>query len=100
MLNPAAAFPATPADGHYDGSTFANSGVMSLDPGQPQSFSLTFTKVGTYAYFCLVHGQEMSGKIIIENPSVSVPSPRRVASQIKRMVAEKMKQVPAAIAAA
>jgi plastocyanin len=36
---------------NYDGSTLANSGVMT--PGQ--NYSLTFTKAGTYTYYCLFH---------------------------------------------
>lgn len=35
----------------YDGTALANSGPFF--PGQ--SFSLTFTKAGTYKYFCLIH---------------------------------------------
>lgn len=35
----------------YDGSTLTNSGV--LPPGK--SYSLTFTKAGTYTYYCLFH---------------------------------------------
>lgn len=35
----------------YDGSTLTNSGVMP--PGA--SYSLTFTKAGTYTYYCLFH---------------------------------------------
>ncbi len=35
----------------YDGSTLTNSGVMP--PGT--SYSLTFTKAGTYTYYCLFH---------------------------------------------
>lgn len=35
----------------YDGSALANSGV--LHPGA--SYSLTFTKAGTYTYYCLFH---------------------------------------------
>lgn len=41
-----------PAGGStYDGSALANSGVMP--PGK--SYSLTFTKAGTYTYYCLFH---------------------------------------------
>ena len=45
--------PFAPSSGgtSYDGSTLVNSGV--LNPGQ--SFSLTFTKAGTYQYYCLFH---------------------------------------------
>lgn len=35
----------------YDGTVLTNSGVMS--PGK--SYSLTFTKTGTYTYYCLFH---------------------------------------------
>jgi plastocyanin len=35
----------------YDGTTLTNSGV--LPPGK--SYSLTFTKAGTYPYYCLFH---------------------------------------------
>lgn len=35
----------------YDGTTLTNSGVMA--PGK--SYSLTFTKAGTYTYYCLFH---------------------------------------------
>jgi plastocyanin len=79
MLNPQVAFPAAPADGMYDGSTFANSGVMSLEAGQPQQFSLTFTQAGTYAYICVIHGEMMSGNIEVVDPSVAVASPGAVA---------------------
>ena len=86
MLNPQVAFPAGPADGMYDGSTYANSGVMSLDPGQPQQFSLTFTKEGTYAYICIIHGEMMSGTIEVVGASVAVPSPEAVAKMAHKMM--------------
>ena len=35
MLNPEVAFPHPQTGAAYDGSTPANSGIMSLDPGQP-----------------------------------------------------------------
>ncbi len=48
----------------YDGSQLANSGVMM--PGQ--SFSLTFTKAGTYKYYCLFHDdlEKMIGTIVVQ----------------------------------
>lgn len=97
MINPAAAFATRPAGGLYDGSTYANSGIMSLDPGQPQSFSLTFTKAGTYDYVCLVHGQMMSGQIIVEPASVPVLSPGQVAAQAHFEIARQMAKAPAVI---
>ena len=31
-----------PVNGQYDGTSFANSGIIGPDPGQAQSFDLTF----------------------------------------------------------
>ncbi len=47
----------------YDGTTFVNSGFLA--PGT--NFSLTFTKAGTYSYFCLFHTDEgMTGTMIVK----------------------------------
>lgn len=47
----------------YDGSALVNSGVMP--PGA--SFSVTFTKQGTYTYYCLFHdGSGMIGTIVVQ----------------------------------
>ncbi len=48
----------------YDGSAIANSGILM--PGQ--SYSLTFTKAGTYEYHCLLHddGANMIGTVIVQ----------------------------------
>jgi plastocyanin len=97
MINPTVGFPAAPAGGQYDGSTYANSGIMSLDPGQPTSFDLTFTRAGTYSYLCVVHGQMMSGTVVVVDASVPIPSPRRVSQDARRQVAQAMKQAPVAI---
>jgi plastocyanin len=86
MLNPQVAFPAAPQGGLFDGSTYANSGIMSTDPGQPTQFSLTFTKQGTFPYVCVVHGMMMSGTVIVEDSSVSIPSPSTVSAQAKTAI--------------
>jgi plastocyanin len=90
MLNPQVAFPAGPADGMYDGSTYANSGVMSTDPGQPTEWSLTFTQEGTFNYICVVHGAMMSGRIVVVGSSVKIPSPIAIARQAKRVTIQKL----------
>jgi plastocyanin len=48
----------------YDGTQVVNSGVLM--PGQ--SFSLTFTKAGTYQYHCLFHDdtENMIGTIVVQ----------------------------------
>jgi plastocyanin len=97
MFNPAVAFPTAPAGGQYNGSTYANSGIMSLDPGQSKSFSLTFTKTGTYPYLCLVHGQMMSGEVIVVDASVPLPSPNQVVAAARAQIAQEMAKAPAAV---
>ena len=57
--------PDIPAGGTstYDGSTFTNSGV--IPPGG--SYTLTFTKAGTYTYYCLFHsGEGMTGTVTVQ----------------------------------
>ena len=91
MLNPMVAFPTPPSSG-YDGSSYANSGVMSLDPGQPTQFSLTFTNPGTYDYVCVVHGITMSGKVEVVDPSVNILSPKDVSKQAKKDIHNSLKE--------
>jgi len=100
MFNPLAAFPTVPANGQYDGSTFANSGIIGPDPGQAQSFDLTFTKPGTYNYVCLVHGVEMSGKIIVIDHPGQIHAPSAVEEEARRLIAAALSEAPAAIALA
>jgi plastocyanin len=90
MLNPEVAFPVAPTNGQYDGSTYANSGILSLDTGQPRQFSLTFTKEGTYDYVCVVHGVLMSGKIKVVGANVRVPSPKEVAEQAQALARSRL----------
>jgi len=79
MVNPLAAFPTMPPKGLYNGATFVNSGLMGFAPGQAPEFNLTFTKTGTFAYVCVVHGQMMSGTIVVVAADRAVPSPAQVA---------------------
>ena len=88
-INPLAAFPDPQTGSAYNGSTYANSGVMSTDPGSPTQYSLIFTTPGTFTYQCLVHGAMMSGTIVVEPPSVNIPSPAAVSKQAQ--VTMKMK---------
>ncbi|MBI1741554.1 DUF1264 domain-containing protein [Candidatus Acetothermia bacterium] len=71
-----------PAGGDtYDGSGYFNSGYLLRPEGKPApTYSLTFTKPGTYQYVCLVHStagtqgiKGMKGTIVVE-PSQSVES--------------------------
>jgi plastocyanin len=97
MLNPAVAFP-TPGN-TYNGSGYANSGVMSKG-GQLSSYDLTFTAAGTFNYSCLVHGVMMSGTIVVVDPSAPADSPYKAAARGKAEIAGLLKQVPAVFAEA
>ncbi len=48
----------------YDGTTLVNSGVMFAG----KSFSLTFTKAGTYTYHCIFHDdtENMIGTVVVQ----------------------------------
>jgi plastocyanin len=100
MRNPKIANPTVPANGQYDGTTFANSGIMGPDMGQPQSMDLTFTTPGTYSYLCAVHGLRMSGKINVLDDPVDIPSPDDVNQEAKQAIAEALADLPLAFALA
>ena len=51
----------------YDGTAITSSGVIPPVPG-PNTYSLTFTKAGTYTYRCLIHDDDsgMIGTVIVQ----------------------------------
>jgi len=100
VFNPVAVDPAVPADGLYDGTTYANSGLMGRDPGQAQEFSLTFTTAGTYDYLCLVHGMMMTGEVVVVDGNIHIPSPNLAMARGIRQIAQKLAQVPGVMMAA
>ena len=63
----------------YDGTGFANSGILSFAYGgiTHNSWTIKFTKPGTYHYYCLVHFPFMIGTIVV-NPRPGVGSPYTV----------------------
>jgi LPXTG-motif cell wall-anchored protein len=66
-VNSAVAFPA--GGPNYDGTGFVNSGFPSE---QAPTFSLTFTKAGTYAYVCLIH-PGMDGTVVVQAAGSAYP---------------------------
>jgi plastocyanin len=67
MQNPQGAFPS--GGPTYDGTGFVNSGVLQ---GKGQSFSLTFTKAGTFKYVCLLH-PGMEGEVTVQAAGSATP---------------------------
>jgi plastocyanin len=102
MHNPLISYPVAPADGLYDGTTFATSGIFGPDEDiyEVESFDLTFTTRGTFNYVCVVHGARMSGQIIVVDDDEHVPPPREVEEEARRSIAAGMAEVPAALEAA
>ncbi len=72
-VDPITAYPSQPfgtplvADGVVHGNGYVNSGVLDVESASPQAdkSTVTFTKAGTYAYYCIVHGAEMKGTITV-----------------------------------
>jgi len=66
VLTPEVVFPSKPSQ-TYDGTGYYNSGFITADPALSTggtTFSLTFTKPGTYEYICHLHDdQGMKGTI-------------------------------------
>lgn len=55
-----------PAGGKYDGTGIATSAVLGIGFPAGTKFELTFTKAGTYDYFCLLHAnQAMMAKLTV-----------------------------------
>jgi plastocyanin len=66
-LNPAAVVPS--GGPSYDGSGIANSGLLTLGT----SYTLGFTKTGTYRFLCLVHAG-MQGTVHVQPAASAYPS--------------------------
>jgi plastocyanin len=73
-FSPAAALPSGGAS--YSGGA-ANSGLMDKTGQVPggSSYTLTFTKAGTYTYVCLLHAdQGMKGTIVVSDNAATTPA--------------------------
>ena len=59
--------PAVSFDGANHGNGYFNTGVLDADEHSPfpSRDSVTFTRAGTYAYYCAVHGNDMRGEIVV-----------------------------------
>ncbi len=67
MLHPQNAFPV--GGPNYDGTTFVGSGIIDA---KGKSFSLTFTKAGTYSYVCVLH-PGMAGQVVVQAAGSAYP---------------------------
>jgi plastocyanin len=92
MRNPVFAAPTRRAGAPvetYDGVTYVNSGEMSTRPRladmpKNDTFAVTFTKPGTYRYFCLFHRPHMVGTIeVVPASAADVPDQAEIDRQAK-----------------
>lgn len=74
-LNPQVALPA--GGKTYNGTGYVNSGLPT-GPAAPKSFSLKFTRTGTFSYVCLIH-PGMTGTVRVVAPKQRIKSPAAVA---------------------
>ena len=79
-LNPALFGPS--GGSSYNGTARVDSG---LPLGPPAGFKVTFTKAGTYTYFCDVHAG-MQGTIVVREPRQPIPSAAQDARALNRQV--------------
>ncbi len=94
-FNPQVFFPA--GGKTYDGSGYRNSGVAPQGPNAPHfSYSLTFTKAGTYKYVCLFHTPAMAGTVIVKERVSG--SPAAILAQAKKELAATLSAGQAAFA--
>ena len=65
-LNPEVFLPSKPS-GEFDSTGFFSSGIIGVDsPSGPTSFSMTFSKAGSYNYMCAIHRElGMKGNITV-----------------------------------
>ena len=61
--------PAPAGGSSYDGSTYTSSGFRAGGA----IYSLQFTKPGTYTYYCLLHGPEMQGTVVVNPDGTAYP---------------------------
>lgn len=79
----------------YDGSTYTSSGFMLLGKSV---YTLTFTKAGTYTYYCLIHG-EMVGKVVVQPKGTAYPAvPGTIMEQIPTALSADLKSANDAVA--
>lgn len=69
-LDPSSAIPQ--GGSTYDGTGVASSGIIPPIPGQ-NTYTLTFTKAGTFPYLCLIH-PGMAGTVVVQ--PVGTPYPK------------------------
>jgi plastocyanin len=62
--------PTVPQGGNtFNGTNFVSSGILPAG----STYTLTFTKAGTYPYFCALHDPEMNGVVVVQPAGTPYP---------------------------
>lgn len=64
----------------YSGSGRLSSGIVGADPNPAKSFSVTFSKAGTYNYLCLFHPPKMTGTVVVQPAGTPYPQTQQQVS--------------------
>ncbi|MEJ2558317.1 MAG: plastocyanin/azurin family copper-binding protein [Anaerolineae bacterium] len=70
LMNPLAVLPQ--GETEYDGSALTGSGQIGGGPDFPTEYKLTFTKAGTYDYYCAFH-MMMKGTVVVQEAGTAYP---------------------------
>src|ERR1044071_9201975 len=60
------------ANPSYDGTGFISSGLVFGGPTSTDSYSVTFPKKGSFAYFCILHPL-MKCTVVVQTPDLGTP---------------------------
>lgn len=70
LLNPLAILPQGSLS--HNGTTLTSSGQLDVEPTYPREYNLTFTKPGTFEYFCAFHSM-MKGNVTVQPAGTPYP---------------------------
>ncbi len=68
------AAPVTKPAATYDGTGYWDSGIIGIDFPNGTSFEMTFSKAGSYTYYCILHAdQDMVGVVNVDTTATPIP---------------------------
>jgi plastocyanin len=74
----------------YNGTKLTGSGQLDVEPNFPREYNLTFTKAGTFEYFCGFHNM-MRGNVTVQPAGKPYPKTQeQIDSQATKLLSEDM----------
>jgi plastocyanin len=88
LFNPLAILPQ--GGKSYNGTILTGSGQLDVEPNFPREYNLTFTKAGTFEYFCGFHNM-MKGKVTVQPAGTAYPkNQEQIDLDVAKLIAEDM----------